>query len=56
MTAKADLKSAHGDVVTWRNGPVQWLMFNRPRRNDGPELLDPAAPRPRFQLELTPPP
>src|SRR2546425_7623872 len=31
MTAKADLKSAHGDVVTWRNGPVQWLMFNRPR-------------------------
>ena len=32
MTAKAELKSAHGgDVVTWRNGPVQWLMFNRPR-------------------------
>jgi enoyl-CoA hydratase len=31
MTAKADLKSAHGDVVTWRNGPVHWLMFNRPR-------------------------
>ncbi len=30
MTAKADLKSVDGDIVTWRNGPVQWLMFNRP--------------------------
>jgi len=30
MTAETDLKSVDGDIVTWRNGPVQWLMFNRP--------------------------
>jgi enoyl-CoA hydratase len=30
MTAETDLKSVGGDIVTWRNGPVQWLMFNRP--------------------------
>jgi len=30
MTADTHVNPKSGDIVIWRNGPVQWLMFNRP--------------------------